>query len=295
MAARLAALRRARGLSMQAAARAAGLNTSTIYRIEHGLVAARESTARALLELYGVRERAQQAHVLSLLRGDREPGWFDAPEVPLALAGFLEQEDDAEVIYTYRPRGVPPLLQTRAYAEAAVRASRRPRATAEQVAGGACLVMRGQRLLDRAGGPRLWAVLDREAIEDPPLPRPQDRLEQLDALALAARRPNVAVQVARPVAETGFLYQGPPFTLLRFPERDRPDLLVLHLQREPVLVDDPRLAEEHHQVFARLALASFRIDFTPDVLRDVRARLSGSTPVVGAEAAAGASGQWVLR
>ncbi|MEU8245664.1 helix-turn-helix transcriptional regulator [Nonomuraea sp. NPDC048916] len=273
VAARLAALRRARGLSMKAAARAAGLNTSTIYRIEHGLVAARESTTRTLLELYGVPDRLQQAHVLSLLRGERAPGWFDTPEVPLGLAAFAAQEDHAAVIYTYGPQCVPPLLQTRAYAEAAVRAARRPGAPPERIDDGAGLVMRRQRLLERAGGPHLWAVLDRKAIEDPPLPRPEDRLEQLDALALASKQPNVAVQVARPAAETGHLYQGPPFTLLRFPERDRPDLLVLHLLCGPLLIDDPRQAEEHHQAFARLSLASFRADFTPDVLSDVRAAL----------------------
>ncbi|HUR06011.1 MAG TPA: helix-turn-helix transcriptional regulator [Nonomuraea sp.] len=270
---RLRCLRGARGLSMKAAADAAGLNTSTIYRIEHGFVAPRESTVRLLLALYG--EQAHERQLLSLLRGERPPGWFDAPQVPLCLTGFLELEDQAQVIYTYGPQYVPALLQTRAYAEAAVRAVHHPGATPEQVNGGADLIRRRQELLDRPGGPHLWAVLDRKALVDPPLTRSGDRLEQLDALVSAAKRPNVAVQIARPSADTGYLYHGAPFTLLRFPERDRPDTLVLHLLHGPVLVEDRRQAEDYQQAFARLSLAAFRVDDTFDVLDTVRGTLAG--------------------
>lgn len=270
---RLRCLRGARGLSMKAAADAAGLNTSTIYRIEHGFVAPRESTVRLLLALYG--EQAHERALLSLLRGERPPGWFDAPRVPLWLTGFLELEDQAQVIYTYGPQHVPALLQTRAYAEAAVRAAHHPGVTPEQVNGGADLIMRRQELLERPGGPHLWAVLDRKALLDPPLTRSGDRLEQLDALVSATKQPTIAVQIARPSADTGYLYHGAPFTLLRFPERDRPDMLVLHLLHGPVLVEDRRQAEDYQQAFARLSVSAFRVDDTFDVLDTVRGTLAG--------------------
>ncbi|MCA2223702.1 Scr1 family TA system antitoxin-like transcriptional regulator [Nonomuraea aurantiaca] len=174
-----------------------------------------------------------------------------------------------------QPAARPPLLQTRAYAEAAVRAAHHPGATSEQIDGGADLVMRRQELLDRSGGPRLWAVLDRKALTDPPLTRSGDRLEQVDALVSAAKRPNIAVQIARPSAETGYLYHGAPFTLLRFPERDRPDMLVLHLLHGSVLVEDRRQAEDYRQAFARLSLSAFRVDRTSGVLDEVRGTLTG--------------------
>ncbi|MEU7748265.1 Scr1 family TA system antitoxin-like transcriptional regulator [Nonomuraea sp. NPDC049158] len=85
-------------------------------------------------------------------------------------------------------RYVPALLQTRAYAEAAVRAAHHPGATPEQIDDGADLVRRRQELLHRSGGPHLWAVLDRAALTDPPLTRSGDRLEQLDALVSAAKQ-----------------------------------------------------------------------------------------------------------
>jgi transcriptional regulator with XRE-family HTH domain len=271
--ARLRCLRQVRGLSMKAAADAAGLNTSTVYRIEHGLVAPRESTLRILMGLYG--EAAHEGQVLSLLRCEREPGWFDAPQVPLWLAGYLALEDQAQVIYTYGPQYIPALLQTRAYAEAASRASRHPGATPEQVNGGADLIMRRQELLDSCGAPHLWAVLDRKAVTDPPLTDADDRVEQVDALVSASKQPNIAVQIARPSADTGYLYHGAPFTLLRFPERERPDMLVLHLMHGPVLVEDRQQAEDYQQAFARLSLSSFRVDDTFEVLNGVRATLSG--------------------
>ncbi|MGR6917404.1 DUF5753 domain-containing protein [[Actinomadura] parvosata] len=271
VAARLSALRAAARLSMKSAADAAGLNTSTIFRIEHGLVAPREATVRTLLELYGQGEHTPR--LLSLLREERVPGWYDAPGVPLALSAFLEMEDQAQIIYTYCPLQIPALLQTSAYALSAALAALPAGATYEQAAGAADLVAVRQRVLDRHQGPHLWAVLDRAALTDPPLGRPEDRLAQLDALAKAARQPHLAVQVARPVSESGYLYQGPPFTLLRFPERDRPDALVLHLLHAPVVIEDRRRVEEHQQAFARLSLSALPVESTPDVLNEIRATL----------------------
>jgi transcriptional regulator with XRE-family HTH domain len=273
VAARLSALRVGAGLSMKSAADAAGLNTSTIFRIEHGLVAPREATVRTLLELYGEGEHVSR--VLSLLREERAPGWYDAPGVPLRLSAFLELEDRAQIIYTYGPHQIPALLQTPAYALSAALAGLLPGATYEQAAAWAGLIAARQRLLDRQHGPRLWAVIDRTALLDPPLSRPEDRRAQLDALTAATKQQHIALQVARPVAESGYLYQGPPFTLLRFAEPDRPDALVLHLLHAPVVIEDRRRVEEHQQAFARLSLSALPVDATADVLDEIRNALPG--------------------
>ncbi|MCF6473091.1 helix-turn-helix domain-containing protein [Nonomuraea sp. MG754425] len=273
VAARLSSLRTGSLLSMKSAAQAAGLNTSTIFRIEHGLVAPREATVRTLLELYGEGEHASR--LLSLLREERVAGWYDAPGVPLGLSAFLELEDQAQIIYTYCPLQVPPLLQTPAYALSAALAALPAGATYDRAARAADLVASRRRVLDRQHGPNLWAVLDRTALLDPPLGRPEDRHAQLDALTMAAKQPHVAVQVARPVIETGYLYQGPPFTLLRFPERDRPDVLVLHLLHAPIVIEDRRRVEEHQQAFARLSLSAMPVESTPEVLDGIRATLPG--------------------
>ncbi|MBN6057724.1 helix-turn-helix transcriptional regulator [Nonomuraea sp. RK-328] len=274
VAARLAALRHARRLSMKTAAEAAGLNTSTVYRIEHGHVAPRESTTDTLLELYGVHDPAQRGHVLALLRGEREPGWFDAPELPLWLSRFLALEDEAAEVDAYAPMFVPALLQTPAYAEATVRACGHPGMTPEQVKAGAGVILRRQELLDRDGGPRVRAVVDRRALLDPPLGCPADRAGQVEAIAAAAGRPEVAVQVTRPCTETGHLYHGPPFTLLGFAGRDRPGVLVLHLLHGSTVVDDPETVEAHHEAFARLSRSAHDAAQTPDVLAEIRAALT---------------------
>ncbi|GAA3192823.1 helix-turn-helix domain-containing protein [Nonomuraea roseoviolacea] len=277
VAARLAALRHARGLSMKTAADAAGLNTSTVYRVEHGHVAPRESTTDTLLELYGVHDAAQRRHVLALLRGERRPGWFDAPEIPLWLSRFLALEDEAARVDAYAPMFVPALLQTPAYAEATVRACGHPGMTSQQVQAGAGTILRRQELLDRDGGPLVRAVVDRRALLDPPLACPADRVAQVDAIAAAARRPGVAVQVARPCTETGHLYHGPPFTLLGFAGRDRPGVLVLHLLHGSTVVDDPGTVEAHEEAFARLSRSAHDVAETPAVLDGIRAELTALT------------------
>ncbi|WP_345385793.1 Scr1 family TA system antitoxin-like transcriptional regulator [Nonomuraea salmonea] len=269
VAARLSSLRAGAGLSMKSAADAAGLNTSTIFRIEHGLVAPREGTVRTLLQLYGEGEHV--ARVLSLLREERVPGWYDAPGVPLALSAFLELEDRAQIIYTY----CPPTRSRRccrppAYALSAALAGLLPGAAYERAAAMASLITVRQQVLDRQEGPRLWAVLDRTALLDPPLSRAEDRLAQLDALTAATKQQHIALQVARPVAESGYLYQGPPFTLLRFADPASPDTLVLHLLHAPVVIEDRRRVEEHQQAFARLSLSALPVDSTADVLDEIR-------------------------
>ncbi|WP_214325077.1 Scr1 family TA system antitoxin-like transcriptional regulator [Nonomuraea sediminis] len=248
---RLAALRRTAGLSVRAAASAAEVNLSTIYRIEHGLVAPREATVRILLARYGVPDATP---LLRLLRGERAPDWYDAPDVPLHLVEELALEQQAQVLYTYGTHYVPPWLQTPAY-------------TAAVHPGAQALTQRRQEELD---GRHLWAVLDHAALADPPLTGADDRRELLEAIQAAAKQPHIAIQIARPSARTGLLHAGPPFTLLRFPERDRPDELVLHLPTGPVLVADPGQVEAHHLVFARLSLAAFRVKETFDVVNAIR-------------------------
>ncbi|MFC6535728.1 Scr1 family TA system antitoxin-like transcriptional regulator [Nonomuraea salmonea] len=157
-----------------------------------------------------------------------------------------------------------------AYALSAALAGLLPGAAYERAAAMASLITVRQQVLDRQEGPRLWAVLDRTALLDPPLSRAEDRLAQLDALTAATKQQHIALQVARPVAESGYLYQGPPFTLLRFADPASPDTLVLHLLHAPVVIEDRRRVEEHQQAFARLSLSALPVDSTADVLDEIR-------------------------
>ncbi|MEV0588000.1 helix-turn-helix transcriptional regulator [Nonomuraea sp. NPDC050310] len=267
----LARLRVHRGLRMEEAAAAVGLTHARVAAIETGRHEPQEREVAALLEHYGLQDWHERQHLLSLVRGEREPGWYDRPEVPIWLSAACASEDRASLIYSYGPHYLPALLQTRAYAEAAVRAVQHPGATTEQIRTGADLIMRRQEVLRREDGPALWVVLDRRTLLDPPLANVDARLDQIDALIAAAKEPRITVQIARPSTVTQYLYNGAPFTLTRFPERHREDLLALHLLHGSKLISEPALVEDYHIAFARLYISAHPVDATPDVLGEIRA------------------------
>lgn len=271
----LALLRTRRGLRMEEAATAVGLTLAQVSAAEHGRHPLGEQEVGRLLTLYGVHDWHEAQHLQSLVRGERSPGWFDEPPIPLWMGAALDAEDRASLIYSYGPHYLPPLLHTRAYAEAAVRASQHPGATPEQLRGGADLIMRRQELLRRDEPPTLWVVLDRKTLLDPPLAGVEARLAQIDHLIDAAKEPRITLQITRPSAVTQYLYQGAPFTLTRFPEAQRADLLTLHMMHGPRMVSDRQQVEDYHVAFARLYISAHPADVTIEVLAEIREQLSG--------------------
>ncbi|MFI6316283.1 Scr1 family TA system antitoxin-like transcriptional regulator [Nonomuraea sp. NPDC050556] len=270
---RLACLRAAAGLRLDEAAAAVGCQQAAIARLESGREMLSEHELAALLTRYGVHDWFAREHVLALARGARTPGWFDAADIPLPQAAALALEDHASLIYSYAPQFIPPLLQTRAYAEAAVRAARHPGATPDQIRRGADQVMRRQEVLDRTA---MWVVLDQRALLEQPLAGVEARVAQFDALIAAAKERHITLQIARSSTVTHYLYQGAPFTLLRFPESHRPDVLALHLLHGPSLVGERQQVEDYHVAFARLYISAHPIDATADVLSDLRRAVCGT-------------------
>jgi DNA-binding XRE family transcriptional regulator len=75
LAAELRSLRAASGLTREEVVERTGINSATMYRIEHARVCPQTRTLRTLLDLYGM-ERDQQADLVELLRDARERGWL---------------------------------------------------------------------------------------------------------------------------------------------------------------------------------------------------------------------------
>jgi transcriptional regulator with XRE-family HTH domain len=221
--ARLRRLRLHHNLRQEDAAEAIAGSIAKISRMEHGLLPFRREDLHVLLNLYGVTDPYQQETLISVALGHRDPGWWDHEDVPLAETAILGHEQVADLIRTYQPLLVPELLRTEEYARAAHQVGyyTPPSATATQT--WVENLMRRQQAL-RAGGCRLWVV-----IEEPVLWRPLDRdmeahARQLDALAAASQAQCVTIQI-NPVG-TPYLPAAEPFTIFRSP--GKPQILALH-------------------------------------------------------------------
>jgi transcriptional regulator with XRE-family HTH domain len=163
------------------------LSGSQIRKVEAGTRTPTEDLAKAceaipelgcngaLTELYGI--------LSEHLKRRAYPGWF---------AGWPDKEAQARRLRWFEPLVVPGLLQTETYARAIL--STRMGATPEELEEAVAGRMDRQRVLGRQHPPELWVILD-EAVLRRPVGGPDVMRGQLDRLAQAVQRPNIAIQV----------------------------------------------------------------------------------------------------
>ncbi|WP_433239880.1 Scr1 family TA system antitoxin-like transcriptional regulator [Streptosporangium sp. CA-135522] len=266
---RLRLLREARGLSPAQAGDMVDVDERVVTSVENGVVGTETplDDVEALLTLYGVTARFQREAVLSIARGEREPGWWDMPAIPLWVSATFGLEQRAELVRTYQIQFVPPLLQTVEYAAAAVRASQNPFPTPELVEGAVETTMRRQDALAGEAGPTLWAVVD-ETVLMRCIAGPQAQADQLSHLIDMSKQPHVTLQVTR--LTSPYVPRSAPFSMFRFPDMD-PVVSVHQFNNDFVL--DGADVDGYHEAFARLTVAACMPEETVDVLTEVRDRL----------------------
>ena len=162
---------------------------------------------------------------------------------------------------------VPGQLQTADYARAVIRLGY-PEVAAEEIERRTALRMSRQQLLARPEGPHFWAVLDEAALRRP-LGGPEVMRDQVDHLIEAAARPNVTVQVI-PFRAGGHPAAGGPFSLLRFPEPDLPDVVYLEQLTSALYLDRRADVDSYHAVMERLCLQAAPATDTAMLLKEIR-------------------------
>lgn len=240
--------------------------------IEQGDALIAPAAVERLLTVYGIDDNYQRDCVMTLARGEREPGQFDDPRVPLWLTASVNLEQQAVQLRSYNVQYVPPLLQTEEYARAAVSTAGLVPRGHEVIEGATQLVMARQELLGRLDGPTLWAVIDEVALMRPIGSR-EIQLRQLDALIQHAKQPNVTLQVL-PVGAAVFVPRIGPFTILRFPEPFRTEVACLHAAESDVLIADLPGVESYKVTFEQLAVTT--MDYTVGYLQKLRTDLAES-------------------
>src|SRR6266702_504763 len=236
--AQLRRLREARGITPEEAAEAIRATHSKISRLERGRTGARQRDVADLLSLYGVTDETVREEMLMLARHAHIPGWWQlySDVLPRWLELYVGLEEAASVIRTYEVQFVHGLMQTEDYARAVILIAN-AHASAAEVDRRVSVRMRRQRLLAQPDAPGLWAVLDEAALRRPP-DGPKVMRAQLEHLLQITELPNVTLQIvsfqAGPHAAA-----GGPFTILRFPEPDLPDLVYLEQLNSALYLDQP--------------------------------------------------------
>jgi transcriptional regulator with XRE-family HTH domain len=184
-------LRERAGLSREQAADATEINRATLYRIEKAQTKPQVRTMRALLNAYGV-AASRQDELLAILKLAKEESWLHtaAEGLPDQYATYIGFEHEASGLLNYESAFVPGLLQTEAYARAAIPGGA-PELPADEVE--SRLAARMARQARHHPSLTLWAIID-EAVLHRQVGGPKVMRGQLQRLIDDSEQPHVMLQ-----------------------------------------------------------------------------------------------------
>ncbi len=257
-------LREAKGVAREEAGWAIRASGSKISRMELGRVSFKERDVVDLLALYGVDED-ESAALVALAKEANSPGWWHkyGDVLPDWFQVYVGLEEAASLIRSYEVQFVPGLLQTADYARAVIRLGQ-PSAAPDEVERRVSLRTARQELLTKAGGPRLWAVMDEAALRRP-IGGEEVMRAQLVRLIEATREPNITLQVV-PFRSGGHAAEAGAFAIMRFPETDLPDVVYLEQLTSALYLDKREDVERYTEVMERLSVEGESPERTVNIL-----------------------------
>ncbi|MBN6058056.1 helix-turn-helix domain-containing protein [Nonomuraea sp. RK-328] len=261
-------LREAKGVTREEAGHLIRGSESKISRMELGRVGFKERDVADLLTLYDVTDSEARAAVLDLVTKANEPGWWHRfnDVLPTWFQAYVGLEEAAERIRTYEVQFVPGLLQTKEYARAVVTAGAAG-VGPDEIARRVDLRLERQRILDRPDGPIFWAVIDEAALRRP-IGGAEVMRAQLEHLADLMRQPNITIQIM-PFSFGGHSAEGGAFSILRFPDRELPDVVYVEQLASALYLDKREDVDRYTEVMERLCAVSTTPDETAELLRTI--------------------------
>ncbi|MBF6414172.1 helix-turn-helix domain-containing protein [Nocardia cyriacigeorgica] len=267
---RLRRLRESCGVSREAAGDAIRGSHAKISRLELGRTGFKERDIRDLLTLYGVTDDDKREPYLDMARKANDPGWWQSYSdlLPAWFETYVGLEQAATTIRTYEAQFIPGLLQTADYARSVIMLGNDDE-TERRVA----VRMRRQKILHRRAAPTLWAVIDENALRRP-VGGMKVLREQIQHLINVSDMPNVRIQVL-PYSAGGHSAAGGPFSILRFPEPELPDIVYTEQLTSSLYMEKRHDVELYMSVMNQLSVQALSpaesLQFLSQILADYAA------------------------
>ena len=226
---------------------------SKISRLENGRVRLKSRDVTDLLTLYGVTDEDVRARFVALASQSNSPDWWTkySDILPDWFETYLGLEAAATTIRTFEVQFVPGLFQTEAYARAVLG---RRTALPEEVERRVALRLRRQEILSRPSPPRIWSVMD-EAVLRRPVGGPAVMRDQFKHLIAVAELPHVTLQVV-PFASGAHAGESGSFAVLRFEEKDLPDVVYIEQLTGAIYLDQRADVEHYLEVVDELSIGA---------------------------------------
>ncbi len=251
--AQLRRLREARQITLEDAGYVIRASGSKMSRLETGRVGFKSRDIADLLTLYGVSDEQQRTALQDLARQASAVGWWHdyADVMPSWFEPYVGLEEAAASVRSYEIQFVPGLLQTADYARA-VALLGYPTGAEAEIDRRVSLRMARQAVLSRATPVHVWAVLDEAALRRP-VGGADVMRGQLRHLIEVSMRPNVSLQII-PLETGGHAAAGGPFSIMRFSERDLPDVVYLEQLTSALYLDKLETVDHYLVVMDRLCV-----------------------------------------
>lgn len=263
-------LRESRGITARQAATEIRASESKISRIELGRNAIREIDVLDLLALYGVTGQERE-ELLSIAEQANRPGWWQRYHdiLPEWFQAYVGMEEAARSIRVYEPQFVPGLLQTENYASAVISLGDFPIEEAERH-----VILRKERQRRfRDGKLKLWVVVDEAALRRP-VAGTEVQLEQLRYLREQCERPALTLQVI-PYGVGGHAAPN-GFSILRFAERDLPDVVYVENLTSALYLDKQAEVDRYLLAMERLNIVASEPQRTPVIIDRIMEELKAA-------------------
>ena len=241
---------------------------SKISRLETGRVGLKPRDVSDLLTLYGITDERQRSQFLALVKQSNTPDWWTkySDVLPDWLETYLGFESAASAIRSFEIQFVHGLFQTEDYARAVTRLGHKT-APATEIERRVGLRLKRQSLLTRPAPPRIWSVMD-EAVLRRPVGGPAVMRDQLKRLFEVSHSPQVTLQVV-PFARGGHAGAGGSFTVLRFDERELPDVVYIEQLTGAIYLDHRPDVERYLEVVDQLSGEALTPAATRDFIEQV--------------------------
>ncbi|MFF0740513.1 helix-turn-helix domain-containing protein [Streptomyces sp. NPDC004111] len=246
-------LRASAGMTLEEAGAASHTSRAAVHRAERSDATARVPLVEALCRAYGAPDDIRAAAVELAVTAKVKTWWQSAPPaVPKQILPLVALEHEGWQSWQWAPSRIPDLLQTRAYAEAAVRdgAEDLPH---EDVAALVEFRLRRQEVLRRASP--FHVVLDEAALRRP-VGGTAVMAEQLSALVRSATAPHLALHLQVLPLSAGFCGAEGGFTYFRGPYAYEFDVVHYTTLGGAFYQEGAEELARHRSVFARLQAAS---------------------------------------